>query len=159
MPLVNPQTDNKYCAQWHQSSVWYFTTTIGLAWQQLPGCLSSYLLGSRFFSVQVRCRMSDSSVLGLTRITNSWFRGRWTYNTTQKYWYMNGHIKSSISQNHIMTFGVTVYAMCVYWDGFIAELISAVMHLIVTGSRTWTKYCGWVVASVSFGFSPLEHSV
>lgn len=79
--------------------------------------------------------------------------------TTQyrsKYWCMNSHIKPSISRNHIMTFCVVVYAMCVLWDGFIAELISAIMHLIDEISHTWTKCCGWVVASVVFDFSQLS---
>lgn len=73
-----------------------------------------------------------------------------------KYWCMNSHIKSSISRNHIMTFCVVVYVMCVLWDGFIAKLISAIMHFIDKVSHTWTKCCGWVVASVAFDFSPLS---
>lgn len=79
--------------------------------------------------------------------------------TTQhrsKYWCMNSYIKSSISWNHIMTICVIVYAMCVLWDGFIVELISAIMHLIGKVSHTWTKCCGWVVAFVTFDFSPLS---
>lgn len=82
-----------------------------------------------------------------------------TTQDTSKYWCVNSHIKSSISWNHIMTFCVTVYAMCVFWDGFIFELIPAIMHLIDKVFHTWTKCCGWVVAFVAFDFSPLRTMV
>jgi len=111
--------------------------------------------GSSLHTSGAGCQTAVSSDWPASQTAGSLADGPATQHRS-KYWCMNSHIQSSISRNHIMIFCVIVYAMCVLWDGFIAELISTIMHLIDKVSHTWNKCCGWAVASVAFDFSPLR---